>query len=206
MAKKPKTKAAKAKPQKKNKLLQMLAWVLAPPIAYFGHPTLIVALAGMIPTFVAYIVDNRPQRYAARTVGYMNFAGVSIVAAEMWGGDNTWQRALELIAQPTNWLIMFGCAAVGWIFFYAAPPIVFAYLTVANEVKLKQLQKEQRELIKEWGDEIKSVAPDPDAGDEDGQKQIESSAEPTGTSTDEPDTEPEEEPDEDEPKKAASAQ
>lgn len=161
MAKKPKQ---KAKP-KKSKLLQGLAWILAPPIAYIGHPTLIVALVGMIPTFVAYIIDTRPQRYAARTVGYMNFAGVTIVAAEMWGGDNTWQRALELISQPTNWLIMFGCAAVGWVFFYAAPPIVYAYLTVANEVKSKQLQKEQRELIKEWGDEVKTDAPDVESDD-----------------------------------------
>jgi len=169
MAKKPKQ---NAKP-KKNKLLQGLAWILAPPIAYIGHPTLIVALAGMIPTFVAYIIDTRPQRYAARTVGYMNFAGVTIVAAEMWGGDNTWQRALDLISQPTNWLIMFGCAAVGWIFFYAAPPIVYAYLTVANELKSKQLQKEQRDLIKEWGDDVKTGAPDIES--DDAPKQIEGS-------------------------------
>lgn len=184
MAKNPKQ---KTKP-KKNKLLQGLAWVLAPLIAYIAHPTMIVALAGMIPTFVAYIIDTRPQRYAARTVGYMNFAGAMFVSSEIWWADNSWQGALELISYPTNWLIMFGCAALGWVFYYVAPPIVYAYLTVANEVKSKQLQKEQRELIKEWGDEVKTGAPDVDSDDDTVPKQIEGAV----GATDNPDEEPDE--------------
>lgn len=161
MAKKPTKKAAAGKPEEKkgrNKKLQLFAWVLAPLIVYVAYPLLIVALAGMVPTFVAYIIDARRERYAARTVGYMNFAGVMIVGFDIWG-NNTWQQAVELISQPTNWLIMLGCAAVGWIFYFAAPPVVYAYLTVANDMKLKQLQKEQRELVREWGEQVKSTAP-----------------------------------------------
>lgn len=170
MAKKPTKKTAPPQKAQKSKALQGFAWVLAPLIVYFMHPFLIVALAGMIPTFVAYIVDGRPQRYAARTVGYMNFAGAMMVGMDIWA-DNTWQQSLEILSQPTNWLIMFGCAAVGWIFYYASPPIVYAYLTVANDMKLKQLQKEQRDLVKEWGDQVRSSAPNEDDADEKTAKQ-----------------------------------
>ncbi len=136
-----------------------LGYLLAPAIAIVAYPTLIVALGGMIPTIVAYIVDNREERFAAKTVGYLNGAGVFFVVSEMWVGEHTWQKALELLSDPFNWLLMFGMASLGWILYFALPPIVAAYLKVANELKLKQLNKDQARLIKEWGDDVARNAP-----------------------------------------------
>lgn len=158
MARRATKRGGKGRARRVNRTAQILGWILAPPLAYVLHPTIIVAIGGMIPTWVAYIVDNRPQRYAARTVGYANAAGVVIVAMDMWLRDHTWQRALELISDPLNWAIMFGAAALGWALYFALPPMMRTYLAVTNELKLKQLKTEQRELINEWGLEVTETA------------------------------------------------
>ncbi len=161
MAKRPQTKARKASAGKSSGAgrSKLIAYILAPPVLFIAYPTVILALGGMLPTLVAYIIDQRGERYAARTVGYMNLSGVLVVAIEMWAGDHTWQKALDLLAEPANWLIMFGSAAVGWVLYFALPPMVKAYLKVSNELRMKQLRKEQERLSKEWGAQVTRNAP-----------------------------------------------
>lgn len=142
---------------------KILGYLLAPLLVFIGYPTLMVALGGMLPTFVAFIVDNRKERYAARTVGYLNSAGVFIVCLDMWGSDHTWQHALDLLAQPVNWLIMFGAAGVGWLLYFGLPPITNAYLTIHNDLRMKSLNSEQEKLVKEWGSGVRRNAPSLDA-------------------------------------------
>ena len=138
---------------------RIILLVSAPALLFIGYPTFMVALGGMLPTLVAFIVDSRKERYAARTVGYLNGAGVFIVCLDMWSGDHTWQAALEILYDPLNWLIMFGTAALGWGLFFAIPPISRAYLAVSNDLKLKALLSEQERLAGEWGDGVKRNAP-----------------------------------------------
>ncbi len=138
---------------------KLIAYILAPPVLFIAYPTVILALGGMLPTLVAYIIDQRGERYAARTVGYMNVSGVLVVAIEMWAGDHTWRKALDLLADPINWLIMFGTAALGWALYFALPPMVKAYLKVSNELRMKQFRKEQERLINEWGKSVARNAP-----------------------------------------------
>ena len=138
---------------------RMIMLISAPALLFIGYPTFMVALGGMLPTLVAFIVDNRKERYAARTVGYLNASGVFIVCLDMWSGDHTWQAALEILSDPLNWLIMFGTAAVGWGLFFVMPPVSRAYLAVSNDLKLKSLTSEQEKLVGEWGDGVKRNAP-----------------------------------------------
>ena len=142
---------------------KIFGYFLAPLLVFVGYPTLMVACGGMLPTLVAFIVDNRKERYAARTVGYLNSAGVFIVCLEMWGGDHTWQRALDLLAQPINYLIMFGAAAVGWALYFLVPPVTNAYLSIHNDLRLKSLNSDQEKLVKEWGTGVRRNAPSLDA-------------------------------------------
>ena len=142
---------------------KILGYFLAPLLVFVGYPTLMVAVGGMLPTLVAFIVDNRKERYAARTVGYLNSAGVFIVCLDMWGGDHTWQQALDILSQPINYLIMFGAAAVGWVLYFVIPPVVNAYLTIHNDLRMKSLNSEQEKLVKEWGTGVRRNAPPLDA-------------------------------------------
>lgn len=138
---------------------KVLSFIFGPPLLFILHPTVIVAMGGMLPTLVAFIIDNRKERYAARTVGYLNFSGVFIVCLGMWTGDHTWQAALELLYEPFNWLIMFGTAALGWVLYFMLPPISGAYLKISNDLKLKTLLSEQEKLVKEWGQGVARNAP-----------------------------------------------
>ena len=124
-----------------------------------AHPTAMVAAGGMLPTVVAFIIDNRRERYAARTVGFLNLSGVFIVCLGMWTGDHTWQAALELLYEPFNWLIMFGTAALGWVLYFMLPPMSGAYLKISNDLKLKTLLGDQEKLVKEWGQGVARNAP-----------------------------------------------
>lgn len=142
---------------------KILGYLLAPLLVFVGYPTLIVALGGMLPTLVAFVVDNRKERYAARTVGYLNSAGVFIVCLDMWSGDHTWQHSLDLLSQPVNYLIMFGAAAVGWVLYFIFPPVANAYLTIHNDLRMKSLNSEQEKLVKEWGTGVRRNAPSLDA-------------------------------------------
>ena len=131
----------------------------APLLAFVAYPTIMVAIGGMLPTLVAFIIDSRPERYAARTVGYLNLSGVFIVCLDMWTGDHTWQAALEVLYDPLNWLIMFGTAALGWVLYFILPPVSGAYLSVSNDLKLKSLISDQEKLVKEWGNGVSRNAP-----------------------------------------------
>lgn len=163
MAKKPaaKGKAGKAvsAASKRRKQAKILGYILAPAVALVAYPTVLVALGGMLPTLVAYIVDNRRQRYAAKTVGYMNGAGVFYVASKMWVADHSLDHALMLLYDPLNWLIMLGAASIGWGLYFVLPPMANAYLTVTHDMRIKQLEKEQEMLIEEWGEDVARDAP-----------------------------------------------
>jgi len=168
---------------------KIIGYFLAPLLVFIGYPTLMVACGGMLPTLVAFIVDNRKERYAARTVGYLNSAGVFIVCLDMWGGDHTWQHALDLLAQPINYLIMFGAAAVGWVLYFIIPPITNAYLAIHNDLRMKSLNSDQEKLVKEWGTGVRRNAPSldtkvrDDADEEESDGSEAQAGSPNGTSS-----------------------
>ena len=45
-------------------------------LAVTALPIFIILYGGMLPTIVAFLVDNQPGRYLFRTVGVTNLAGV----------------------------------------------------------------------------------------------------------------------------------
>jgi hypothetical protein len=135
-----------------------LAWVIAPPIVFIAHATLIVLIIGMVPTFVAFLIDRHPMKYTTRTVGYLNFCGVLPYALELWQGANDFQAALELILDPLAWLIILCSAAAGWAIVYSVPPVVSAYLAVTSEIKEKTFSGRQKELVEQWGSGVRQEA------------------------------------------------
>jgi hypothetical protein len=148
----------KATPAGKNKIGTVLAWVIAPPMVIIAHATLTVILIGMIPTFVAFLIDRHPMKYTTRTVGYMNFCGVLPYTLELWGGVNDFQAALKIVADPLGWLVMLSSAAAGWAIVYSVPPVVAAYLSVTSEIKEKTFKGRQKELVEEWGTSVRQAA------------------------------------------------
>jgi hypothetical protein len=139
----------------------LLLFVL--PAAALFMPTTLIVLVGLVPTLVALIVDRDPEKFAAITVGPINFCGVLPAALALWQGEHSVERASAILAEPNNWLIMYGAAAVGWLIYFSVPPAVGAFMAYRNEIEIKRLTDHQEQLVEEWGPEVAAQAAGTDA-------------------------------------------
>ncbi len=156
MARKPtKQKAPRqAAPGKKASLTSLL-WVFMLAIVIFAFPESVILLfLGLLPTLVALIVDKTPRKYSTFCVGSMNITGVFPSMLELWAGQNNISHAIDIITNVFDLIVMYAAATFGWLLFMAIPPVVNGLLAVVAQHRIAQLRARQRELIKEWGDEI----------------------------------------------------
>ncbi len=128
--------------------------VLLVPAAIFVAPTTLLVGIGMIPTFVAFVVDRDPEKPAPITVGGLNLCGVLPYVLDLWSGQNTLQQAIRLLGDPTTWLVMFGAAAVGWACYHGIPGLVAGFEIARAEARIATLQKRKRRLAEDWGADV----------------------------------------------------
>lgn len=117
-------------------------------------PTAMVLAIGMLPTFVAAIVDRTAGKLAARCVGLLNVCGVLPFVLQLWSHGHTVTAAKHLLTNVLDLSAMFAAAAVGWLLFLAIPPVVSAVLRVQAERRAAALRARQKKLVEEWGDGV----------------------------------------------------
>ena len=120
-------------------------------------PTTIIFSVCMIPTMVAAIVDNHPHRTAWLTLGAMNLAGTVPVWLSLWDAGHTIPAAFQLIFQPSTYLLSYGGAIIGLTIFHNVTPLVASILVNKNERRLREIDRQQKALVKKWGGEIAAV-------------------------------------------------
>ncbi len=158
----------------------MVAWVLAPVVGFVALPTFILLLIGMAPTLVAFfIMDRHPSKYTTRAVGYLNFSGCLPYAIDLWRGGGVWEfeTLVSIISDPFNLLVMYSSAAVGWMILFATPPVVAAYLAVTSDMRETTLKARQKELIENWGRNVRLGAMGAELSDDDDDEDNESGQE-----------------------------
>ncbi len=124
------------------------------PASIFAAPTALLFIVGLIPTVVAAIIDRDPEKSAPLTVGPMNICGILPFTMEMWRHNHTLPTALHMLSDPLTWLVMYGAAAVGWIFYYMIPPMVTGFEVVRWQGRVETLRGKKIALIEEWGPEV----------------------------------------------------
>ncbi len=124
------------------------------PLAAVALPTAVLFAVGLVPTLVALIVDKNREKYAAISVGSLNFCGVMPAAFELWTGGHSMELTIGLLSQPMHWLGMFGAAALGWAIHLAVPPLVAASIAVKTRTAIAEHKKAQDKLRDEWGDDV----------------------------------------------------
>jgi hypothetical protein len=125
-------------------------------------PTTIVWSICMLPTLVAAIIDNYPQKTAWLTVGAMNAAGtipvwVSLLDSgqySMLDAGRAIPAAFQLISQPMTIIVPYIGAAIGWFIYFKVPPWVAAFVQSKNERRLRDIDKRQKALVKKWGEGV----------------------------------------------------
>lgn len=155
--------AAAAKPAQpviipgRTRRASRLAWVLAfmaLPAGVVALPSAILLVIGLTPTLVALLIDREPEKYAAATVGSLNFCGVMPALITLWQTGHTLGNALSLLGKPFLLLPMFALAALGWLIYFAVPPVVMFVMTLQARRELKRLRDRQEKLIEDWGDAV----------------------------------------------------
>ena len=124
-------------------------------------PSTMLFCLGMAPTWVAYVIDLDRKKSAAVSVGALNLCGVIPFATALWRGGNSVEHATRILANVETWAVMYGAAAIGWIIFYAVPPVVAGVMAFHASLRLQDLESRRAALRAAWGDEVSG---DPPAG------------------------------------------
>ncbi|NQV48791.1 MAG: hypothetical protein HQ504_13550 [Rhodospirillaceae bacterium] len=141
-------------PVKKKGSLVLIFSIGFVVILVMSLPTVLLVFLGLLPTFVAYVVDLSPKKNAAFCVGGINLCGVFPFMMELWTGENTMSQSIDILTNPYSLIVMFGASALGWMVYQSLPPVVAAFLTVIAQRRVSTLRNNQRNLIKEWGEDV----------------------------------------------------
>ena len=150
-----------AKPAKKGgsfgyKILGFLMLILG----LMMLPSSTLLMAGMIPTFVAFLTDADRRKTSAISVGTVNICGVIPFEIQLWEGANTMAQVGQMLRHVETWAVMYGAAVIGSVIYYAVPPVVGGFIALQSAARVAELERKQAHLREAWGDEV-SKAPQP---------------------------------------------
>ncbi|MDD4617486.1 MAG: hypothetical protein PHW76_10370 [Alphaproteobacteria bacterium] len=158
MPAKAKTPASAAAPKKKGGKLKFVFFMMIACLAMpFMLPTILMLLAGLIPTYVTFWTDDDPEKRGAACVSSMNIAGMVPFIIDLWAKGQTTGNALRILSESNTWFVILGAAAIGHLIAYAVPQAVATLSLTTNDNRIKSLKK-NLELIKEsWGADVGAV-------------------------------------------------
>ena len=146
----PGTPAAKSS---KNATL-MLAIVVLLVLALFERPVCMLLVFALVPTMLAWLVDNTSGQSLIRTVAPLNLASVLPFAMKLWHEHNSLDQVFAFMSGSTTWVALYGAAAFGWLLYYLAPAVITSVLERRIE-KLRDAATERQKALKdEWGDDV----------------------------------------------------
>jgi len=135
-------------------------------------PTVIVLVLGMLPTGVAWLIDQTEERFATFCVGGINMCGVFPYVVKLWAVNHTIDAALKMISDVFVLAVMYAAAGFGWLVYLSIPPVISAFLSVIAQRRVASLRSLQRDIVGEWGNSVAGLdgdeilsdleSPDPD--------------------------------------------
>ncbi len=127
-------------------------------------PFAVMLFFGMIPSFVAWMIDQREEKNASVTVALLNFCGVVPSMLNLWNKGGELSQAFEMLQDPFNLFSMYGAAGMGWLLIMSMPPVMMFLIGIKREEAVRQLSERMHKLQEEWGDSITQavVEIDPD--------------------------------------------
>ena len=118
-------------------------------------PTSTILCIGMLPSMVALLTSSVLTRSRVSTIAALNFAGCVPFVFELWSLGNDVEAAFAIITEPLTITIVYGAAALGYIFDWVIVGVVSAYLYQRSETRIKWVDKRQNQLVEAWGKKVK---------------------------------------------------
>ena len=138
----------------KRNLLTICLSVSFIALVVLSLPSVMVIVFALLPTFVAFIVDNTREKNAVYCVGSLNLCGVLPYLIDLWTGDNSMNAAILILTDVFSLVVIYGAAAFGWMIFQSLPPFIATFITVLAQSRVSSLRSSQRKLVDEWGDVV----------------------------------------------------
>lgn len=139
-----------------KKLAMPLLGVICLVMIVLMRQGFIFVLFSLLPSITAFFVDNIKGRPTFKTVLICNLAGMLpwlvpmlISAAHLRSHDTA-----SVMANPFVWLVVLGSAGVGWCLIYICSFMARFFIAALYEYNAVSLERFQKKLVEEWGDEI----------------------------------------------------
>jgi hypothetical protein len=138
---------------KRSKWLPLWIFLFLICTVVLQHAFLFVFIA-LLPSIVAYIIDNKEGRPIFTSVVSLNFAGLSPFLFDMGVSGNYLSQASALMGSVYIWFVIYAAAALGWLLVLICPACTALILKTIRGSQIAHLEKQQRKLTEEWGPEI----------------------------------------------------
>lgn len=148
-------KGSKAKKGSKKKVFLLILFCLTAIILL--KMTFVLFIVGLMPSFVAYYVDNSQSRSLFHTVLACNLSGVIPFVGELWSHGNPMSMVGMMLSDIQRLFIMYLSAGLGWVLIYVCPIGARFLIAGINHHNIVKLKFRQKRLIEEWGREVSSA-------------------------------------------------
>jgi hypothetical protein len=128
-------------------LMSVLLLVVSPKLFVF-------VCVGLTPSIVCSIVDVKPGRNTFQTVLFFNLSGVCIKFMDFLNNPALLRSFADAL-NPTNILMIYLFAALGYFVVWLVPKIVVIMADYKSERRALVIKEKITEMIEEWGPEVK---------------------------------------------------
>lgn len=130
--------------------------VLSVVMIVFLRMGFIFILLALLPSITAHYIDRAPGRPTFKTVFACNLAAMLpwLVPMLLAGVQLRRYDVYETMSNVKVWLAVYGGAAAGWCVIYLCSFMSRFFVAALYEHRAAALEKFQKKLLEEWGDEI----------------------------------------------------
>jgi hypothetical protein len=143
---------ARGKSQKNTTM--MLAIVVMLVLAIFERPICMLLVFALVPTMLAWLVDDTPGQSLIRTVAPLNLASALPFAIKLWSEHNSLDQVFAFMSGSATWIALYGAAAFGWLLYYLAPNVIVTIMHRRIDKLRDAATEKQKSLKDEWGDDV----------------------------------------------------
>lgn len=122
-------------------------------------PTTILIMVGLIPSAVAFFVDSSRERLLGTTILSLNIAGVLPAVLRLWKTGHHMDNAIAIITQPSVLTMILVPSGIGWLLYIYTPQLVSKVSRKRSEMRMRHLEKMQKDLIEQWGTAVTGGVP-----------------------------------------------
>ncbi len=142
---------------KVNKVIIPLLLVISFAAVIVLQLGFIFIMLALVPALAAYFIDNHPGLPIFKTVLACNLAGILPIVNPMLKAAFNMEAfdAVSIMSNPLNWVVVYGSAVLGCALIFLCRVIASFIMTIVYEYKVAALERTQKRLLDEWGQNIK---------------------------------------------------